>query len=107
MEPLTWWKGFCCQRGFIKGAAVILSFPTSTAACERNWSSQINSEKHNRLTDIRTNKLVSVNHNLNLLRKIRETRLELDTYEMDEQIDDEVSPKDYTRAMNGKIQNGI
>lgn len=66
---LTWWKAFCGQRELCKIAIIVLSTPSTSAACERNWNtfSFIKSKKRNRLSIDRTNKLVGIKFNLDLI----------------------------------------
>lgn len=68
-EPITWWKGFCDEKELSKVAVKILSLPASAASCERNWKvfSHTKTKKRNRLKIEKTNKLVSIKFNLQLL----------------------------------------
>jgi hypothetical protein len=75
-DPITWWKGYCPQRELPKLAVIILNLPASAAACERNWSnySNVKTKKRNRTTVDRTKKLVSINYNLKLFKKIERNK---------------------------------
>lgn len=71
IDAATWWKAFFKNQELSKAAIKILSFPSTSASCERNWStySLIQTRKRNRLTIERANKLVSIKFNLDLLSK--------------------------------------
>lgn len=62
----TWWKGLCPNKALTCIASRVLSFPATSAAAERNWSTHkhIQSAKRNRLSDNRTKQLVNIAFNL-------------------------------------------
>ncbi|XP_023313145.1 uncharacterized protein LOC111693179 [Anoplophora glabripennis] len=68
-NPTIWWKGFFQNYELSKVATRILNFPPTSASCERNWKtySLTKTKKRNRLTIERTNKLITVKYNLQLL----------------------------------------
>lgn len=68
VDPLAWWKGMCSSRPLAKVAVMILSLPSTSAACERSFSTygNIQTAKRNRLTIKRASKLVFIQQNLKL-----------------------------------------
>lgn len=69
-EPAIWWTAFCDSINLSTIATKILSLPASAASCERNWKvfSNTKTKKRNRLKVEKTEKLVSIKFNLELLK---------------------------------------
>lgn len=69
VSPTAWWSGFCSGTELAKVAVRFLELPTSSAACERTFSTYANVHtiKRNRLTNKRAAKLVYISHNYKLL----------------------------------------
>lgn len=65
-NPSIWWATMCPGKNLQVFANKILNLPTSSASCERSFSTQkdIHSVKRNRLTNERAGKLVFVKYNL-------------------------------------------
>jgi hypothetical protein len=87
-EPLTWWRAFFDIKELTKVATRILSLPSTSASCERNFKTfaNIKTKKRNLLTIERTNKLVFVKHNLKLLsNEYEEIELEAEASEISEE----------------------
>lgn len=70
LNPFTWWRGICGSSSISKIATAILSFPCSSAATERSFStfSLIHTKKRNRLSNSRAEKLLFVHQNMNNLK---------------------------------------
>ncbi|XP_047035471.1 uncharacterized protein LOC124641447 [Helicoverpa zea] len=68
ITPIAWWAGLCKSTALSKLALKFLSLPTTSAACERTFStySDVHSKKRNRLTNDRASKIVYIAHNLRL-----------------------------------------
>lgn len=68
LTPIAWWMGLCKSTALSKVSLRFLSLPTTSAACERTFStySDIHSKKRNRLTNDRAGKIVYIAHNLKL-----------------------------------------
>ncbi|CAA0806447.1 Unknown protein [Striga hermonthica] len=69
-EPISWWANYGSRAKFLQSLAFkLLSQPTSSSCCERNWStySQIQNLKRNKLTSSRAEDLVYVHTNMRLL----------------------------------------
>lgn len=66
LNPIAWWAGLCKSTALSKVAVKFLSLPTTSAACERTFStySDIHTKKRNRLTNDRARKIVYIAHNL-------------------------------------------
>lgn len=77
-DPITWWKGYCSQRELHKVAVILISFPAVAAACEGSWSRDVDAniaaKKGNYLTVDQTKKLLYVNYNLELFKRIERSR---------------------------------
>ncbi|CAH9118983.1 unnamed protein product [Cuscuta epithymum] len=74
-EPRSWWANFGAQTPILQSLAFrVLGQPTSSSACERNWStySFIHSLRRNKLTPKRAEDLVFVHNNLRLLSRSSE-----------------------------------
>lgn len=70
IPPVTWWKGFFPNKDLHKIAVRLLSMPATTGSCERNFKlhANIKTKNRNRLTLEKTEKLVFIKHNLDLLK---------------------------------------
>lgn len=68
LTSTAWWAGLCKSTALSKVALKFLSLPTTSAACERTFStySDIHSKKRNRLSNDKASKLVYIAHNLKL-----------------------------------------
>lgn len=68
LNSIAWWAGLCKSTALSKVAVKFLSLPTTSAACERTFStySDIHTKKRNRLTNDRARKIVYIAHNLRL-----------------------------------------
>lgn len=68
LTPIAWWAGLCKSTTLSKVAVKFLSLPTTSAACERTFStfSNIHNKKRNRLTNDRARKIGYIAHNLRL-----------------------------------------
>lgn len=71
ISPVAWWKGFCTSTELAKVAVRFLELPTTSAACERTFSTYggMHNTKRNRLTNDRAGKLVYIAQNLKLLKE--------------------------------------
>jgi hypothetical protein len=69
MNPVDFWKGYPKRQPLSKLAVILLSLPSTSASCERNWSTFGNrkTKKRKKLTFLRTKKLVSIKSNLRFL----------------------------------------
>ncbi|KAE9521289.1 hypothetical protein AGLY_018308 [Aphis glycines] len=69
-EALHWWTAFCNHTELSKIAIKILSLPATSAAVELTFSTykDVHSSKRNRLLNERAAKLVSIKHNLQILK---------------------------------------
>ncbi|RZB99744.1 uncharacterized protein LOC114423399 [Glycine soja] len=80
-ESLSWWTSYGSLTPTLQALAYkLLSQPTSSSCCERNWSSfsAIQSLKRNKLTSSRTEDLIYVHTNLRMLaRKKEEYKVEM------------------------------
>lgn len=68
LSAVTWWKSICATTKLSKVAVEILNCPPSTAATERSFSTygNVHTNKRNRLTNERAQKIVYVRQNLNI-----------------------------------------
>ncbi|XP_011872581.1 PREDICTED: uncharacterized protein LOC105564652, partial [Vollenhovia emeryi] len=66
VSPATWWGGFCSDQNLYPIAMRLFNVPSSSAACERNWSTHgfVHSKIRNRLTNERVQKQVAIKCNL-------------------------------------------
>jgi len=74
-ESLSWWTSYGSLTPTLQALAYkLLSQPTSSSCCERNWSSfsAIQSLKRNKLTSSRTEDLIYVHTNLRMLARKKE-----------------------------------
>lgn len=67
-HPVIWWQGLCTSQPLMPVASRILNGPPSSASSERNWSLHgiIHTNKRNRLTKDKVQKLVAIQSSLNL-----------------------------------------
>lgn len=95
VDAITWWQGFCSSQELSKIAVNCLSLPASAASCERNWKcfSNVKTKKRNRLKVDKTNKLVSIKFNLDLLS-------ESDINQILKNVDDQNVPVDQNTEMS-------
>lgn len=65
-HPVIWWKGLCTLQPLMKIASRILNGPPSSASAERNWSLHgfVHTNKRNRLTQDKVQKLVAIQSSL-------------------------------------------
>lgn len=68
LSAVTWWKSICSTTKLSRVAVEILSCPPTTAATERSFSTygNVHTNKRNRLTNERAQKIVYVRQNLNI-----------------------------------------
>lgn len=68
-DPISWWNTMCPGKLLQSFATRILNLPTSSAACERSFSTHkdVHSQKRNRLTNERAANLVFIKYNLKVL----------------------------------------
>lgn len=95
-RPSIWWKGMCAFSGLSRIACGKLELPCTSASTERSFSTHvwIHSSKRNRLLAVRAGKITYISHNLKLLDKIENKKIDSSTLDDVSDNEEEITSDD-------------